>query len=79
MERERTGMLVRKAVDIVGSQSKLARLIGVKQQHIWNWMNRDKQVPARYAPLIEEATFHDITRYELRPDIFVEEIKREED
>lgn len=70
MERDLTREFVQKAIDIVGSQSNLARRCGVKQQNVWNWLNRDKKVPAKYVLLIEKATRQQVSRYELRPDVF---------
>ena len=58
------------AIDIVGGQAQLAVIIGVKQQHVWNWLNREKRVPARHCVAVEEATNGLVTRYQLRPDIF---------
>lgn len=59
-----------KAIAEVGSQAELARRIGKKQAHIWNWLNRDKCVPAEAVLLIEQATGGKITRHELRPDLY---------
>jgi DNA-binding transcriptional regulator YdaS (Cro superfamily) len=62
-----------RAVDLVGSQSELARRIGKKQPHIWNWMNRgSKRVPGEYVIPIEEATGGKVARQELRPDLYPE-------
>jgi DNA-binding transcriptional regulator YdaS (Cro superfamily) len=59
-----------KAVEIAGSQAELARRLGKKQAHIWNWLHRDKQVPAECVLAIESATDGAVTRYDLRPDVF---------
>ena len=59
-----------KAVEIAGSQAELARRIGKKQAHVWNWLNRDKEVPAESVLSIEAATAGKVTRHDLRPDIF---------
>lgn len=56
----------------MGSQSALARALGVKQAHVWNWLNRDKRLPAEYCLKIEQATGGQVTRHDLRPDIFVQ-------
>ncbi len=61
-----------KAVEILGSQAELARKIGKKQAHIWNWLHRDRRVPADMAMQIELATDGKVTRHELRPDIYPE-------
>lgn len=59
-----------KAIDIVGSQAELARALGVKPQHVWNWLNRDAKVPAEQVIPIENATTGKVTRHELRPDLY---------
>lgn len=61
-----------RAIEVCGSQAALARAVGVKQAHIWNWLNRDKKVPGEFVMRIEQATGGQVTRYELRPDIFGE-------
>ena len=59
-----------RAVEICGGQTGLARACGVKQGHVWNWLRRDKLLPAERAIQIEAATAGAVTREELRPDIF---------
>jgi len=60
-----------KAVEIVGGQSAMARLCGVKQGHVWFWLNKRKgKLPAELALLIEHVTHGAVTRHDLRPDIF---------
>lgn len=61
---------LQKAVDLAGGQSSLAKAIGVKQQHVWNWLNRDGKPAAEHVLAIEAATDGAVTRYELRPDVF---------
>jgi DNA-binding transcriptional regulator YdaS (Cro superfamily) len=63
---------LRRAVRIVGGQTALARACGgaCKQQHVWNWINRDRKVPAEFVLAIERATKGRVTRYQLRPDIY---------
>jgi DNA-binding transcriptional regulator YdaS (Cro superfamily) len=60
---------VQKAVEVAGSQTALAKLIGVRQQHVWKWL-RMERIPAERAIEIEQATKGRVTRHELRPDIF---------
>ena len=62
--------LVRRAVELLGSQVALAQACGVKQQHVWRWLNRCKCLPAERALDIERATGGAVTRYHLRPDVF---------
>lgn len=60
-----------KAVDTLGSQSALARAIGVSQPYVWNWINRSGgQVPAKYILAIENATKGAVSRHDLRPDLY---------
>lgn len=59
---------LQKAINIAGSQSALARAIGVTQAHIWNWLNRNKKVPASQVIKIEKAV--GVSRHDLRPDIY---------
>lgn len=63
---------LKKAIRIAGGQSALARACGgsVRQQHIWNWLNRDGKVPAEHVLAIERATAGRVTRHQLRPDIY---------
>lgn len=59
-----------KAVQIAGGQTRLAKQIGVSQGHLWCWLYRDKNIPAKRVPAIEAATNGQITRYQLLPDVF---------
>lgn len=74
------------AVEIAGSQAELARRLAehtknpkVKQAHVWNWLNRDKEVPAEMAVPIESVTADPGTgkarvyRQELCPKVFPSE------
>ncbi|MCC2978885.1 YdaS family helix-turn-helix protein [Sphingomonas sp. IC4-52] len=58
---------LRRAVDLKGSQSALAREIGFTQGSVWRWLN-GTQVPAEAAIAIEKAT--GIRKTEIRPDLF---------
>lgn len=63
-----------KAIDLVGSQSEMARRLGKKQGHVWKW--RRDGVPAEYVIRVETATNGAVSRHELRPDIYpLENIK----
>lgn len=57
-----------KVIKYFGSQTKTAAALGVEQGHLWYWIN--KGVPVKRAIQIEKATRGQITRKELRPDIF---------
>lgn len=59
---------LQRAVSILGSQSALGRAIGKKQQHIQYWLN--SRVPGEYVIAIERATSGQVTRHDLRPDLY---------
>jgi DNA-binding transcriptional regulator YdaS (Cro superfamily) len=58
------------AVKILGGQTAMARVLGVSQARVWNWVHRDQKIPGEFVLPIEEATDGRVSRYELRPDIF---------
>ena len=57
-----------RAINYAGGPSGLAKAIGVLPQHVNNWKRRGVSVRACIA--IEHATNGEVTREELRPDIF---------
>jgi DNA-binding transcriptional regulator YdaS (Cro superfamily) len=71
-----------KAVELAGGQAKLAagikawhkahgRDVKISQAHVWNWLNSDTmQPPAEHCRAIEDITNGEVTRYQLRPDVF---------
>lgn len=74
---------LQRAVDICGTQAELARKVAefkknpkIKQAHVWNWLNRDQEVPADCVIAVEAATIDEatgqpqVTRYDLRPDVY---------
>lgn len=76
---------LQKAIELVGGQVALAKAIRdwhqaqgrevrIAQGHVWNWLNTTKtpMPPAEHCRAIEEATDYQITRYDLRPDVFGE-------
>src|SRR5688572_4972302 len=58
------------AVDLVGGQAKLARILGVTQPNVWHWLHKSERVPGEYVLKIEEATGGKISRHDLRPDLY---------
>lgn len=62
-----------RAIGILGGQAGLALAIGVKQQHVWNWLHRAKGVvPAEHCMSIERETRErglPVTCEELRPEL----------
>lgn len=59
---------LQKAVALSGGQAALATRLDVKQQHVWNWLNRGGFVPPEHCARIELATDGAVTRRDLRPD-----------
>lgn len=62
---------LRKAIRLLDGQSQLAKAIGKTQGHVSVWLARGK-VPAEVCLGIETATAGEVTRYDLRPDVFGE-------
>lgn len=64
---------LKKAVRIAGGQSRLAAMIGgrVRQQHVSYWLTRE-YIPAEHVLAIERATGGEVTRGQLRPDLYPE-------
>lgn len=60
---------IQRAVEIAGGQTALADKIGVKQQRVWKWLTSGRAAPD-CCIAIEEAIEGQVTRYELRPDVF---------
>lgn len=58
------------AIDLVGGQTQLARLLGVKQANVWHWLNKAERVPGEYVLAIESATGGRVSRHALRPDLY---------
>lgn len=56
------------AVDIAGSQSAFARMLGVSQPTVWKWLQSTKRLPAEYVLPAERGT--GVSRHLLRPDIY---------
>lgn len=49
---------LKKAVEVLKGQTNLAKACGndVKQQHVYNWLNRSGGLPPAYGMLVEIAT-----------------------
>ena len=60
------------AIESVGTQVELAAAISVTPQAVSGWVNGKRPVPAERCIAIEEATGGNVTRYDLRPDVFGE-------
>ena len=62
------------AIEKVGSQGAMARLLGISQPAVWKWVNGGKQLPPEFVLAVEAAT--GISRHDLRPDIYPIETPR---
>lgn len=58
--------IVRLACEKVGGPSELAKKLGVKRQAFYQW----PKVPSERVLQIEAATGGEITRHDLRPDLY---------
>lgn len=61
---------LRRAVEVFGTPTGLAKATGYSQHAVWHALNRRCQVSPRMAVAIERATNGQIRREQLRPDIF---------
>ncbi len=60
-----------KAIQIAGSQTRLAKRVGKEQGHVWDWLNkRAGKVPAELVCDVAKATGWKVTPHSLRPDIY---------
>ena len=60
---------VRRAIAVLGSGVKLARVIGVHQSFPSQWLSGHRRVPADRCPAIERATNGAVRCEDLRPDV----------
>jgi DNA-binding transcriptional regulator YdaS (Cro superfamily) len=60
---------VEKAVALIGGTNATARALGIKPPSVSRWL-RNQRVPAEWCLALEALTKGQVTRYELRPDIF---------
>lgn len=58
--------------DRAGSDSQMARDLGVPQPKVWRWIKQSKQMPAEY--VLRAATLYDVSPRHLRPDIYPAEM-----
>lgn len=60
------------AIRCVGSQTALAQRVGVRPQAVHLWVKKGR-VPAARTLAVESATAGQVTRHELRPDLYPSE------
>lgn len=74
-------MALEAAVDMFRTQTAFAKAIsahvekpgGIKQGHVWHWLNKSFRVPSKYALPVQAITAekgNPITVHDLRPDVF---------
>lgn len=76
LEHDKNTALAR-AIRAVGSQSDFGRLVGRAQSSVHFWLKNDRQLPAELVATVEAAppvVAAGITRYDLRPDLFIREV-----
>lgn len=62
---------LQKAVEIAGGKAALARTVGVTYQAVQQWVASGRCPPTRVLA-IEKATRGEVSRHDLRPDIYPE-------
>lgn len=55
-----------------GSQSAMARDLGLAQSTVWRWVEQTKQMPAEY--VLKAEALYGVSRHHLRPDIYPREL-----
>lgn len=64
-----TESLFRKAIDIAGSETRLAKAIGYSQHAVWTARKRGRP-SAEMAVAIDKFTQGQVSKQELRPDLW---------
>lgn len=62
--------LVKRAVEIAGSQQKLAKAIGISQQRVSHLLTTAPKISAEIAVAIDRFTKGAVSKEALRPDLF---------
>ena len=61
---------IERAVSIMGGLMGTLDRIGATRQALWNWRNGKAKISPEYALKIETETAGQVTREQLRPDIY---------
>ncbi|WP_460420792.1 YdaS family helix-turn-helix protein [Pseudomonas sp. ZL2] len=64
---------VETVVRLAGGQAELARRCNTSQPRIWQCVHRNQRVPADLVIPFEKAVNGQVTRHQLRPDLYPEE------
>lgn len=59
---------VKKAIEILGSATRLAKVLGVTPQAVCFWRDGLRKIPIKYCYAIESATNGQVKRQDLIPD-----------
>ena len=59
-----------KIIKEVGSVSDLAKILGVSQSYVSNWLSGDREIPATKVRLLVGLSNGKVTEEDLRPDVF---------
>lgn len=57
-----------RAIDALGSQTAMARLLSVSQPSVWRWVHKGQALPPEHVLAVEAAT--GVSKHALRPDIY---------
>jgi len=52
------------------SQEQFAKKVGVTQGAVWQWLSGETRITAERAVQIEQITDGQVSRHDLRPDLF---------
>ena len=66
-----SSVALQRAVEVAGSQSSMARHLGVSQHAVWRWLKEGKPLPGEHVLKVETAT--GVSRHDLRPDLYPRE------
>ena len=67
-----------RAIAIAGGQAELARRLDIDQTTVWHWLHHaakgraQGQPPAHYVVKIVDAVSGEVSKRELRPDVFLD-------
>lgn len=61
--------IIKTAIDIVGSQKKLADACDVSQQAVYKWLHNKAKVSPEHVGSIVSATDGVVKAYQIRPDL----------
>jgi len=56
------------AIEVLGSQSELARVCGISSTAVWKWVQSSKRIPGEYVLRVEAKS--GVSRHHLRPDLY---------